>query len=254
MCLILFAYRYHPCYPLIVAGNRDEFHARPAAKADFWPDNPQVLAGRDLEQGGTWLGVTGQGRFAALTNYRDPARVRQNVQSRGFLVSGYLTSDAGPQEYIDQIQADRQEYNGFNLLLFDRTGLWHYSNQAGGGQPVGPGIHGVSNHLLDTPWPKVAEGKTAFQAAVASAVPSPEELFQVLADRRQTADAVLPDTGVGVEWERLLSSRFIVSESYGTRASTLVLLHRDGQISFYERSFTPDGRVSSDVAYQFDSH
>jgi uncharacterized protein with NRDE domain len=167
MCLILIAWQAHPDYPLVVAANRDEFFARPTAAAAFWPDAPQVLAGRDLEAGGTWLGVSRQRRFAALTNYREGGRQRVDARSRGALVADFLTSRASPVAYLTQLETAAAEYNGFNLVVGDGESLAYYSNR-GDGQPrwLKPGIYGLSNHLLDTPWPKLASAKAAFAAAL----------------------------------------------------------------------------------------
>jgi len=237
MCLILFAHRVHPAYPLVVAANRDEWFRRPTAPAGFWPDAPEVLAGRDLEQQGTWLGVTRAGRFAALTNYRDPGANRPDAPSRGTLVSAFLRSRIPPGEYLEHLRRDASRYNGFSLLVGDFSELLYFSNRDGASR-LTPGIHGISNHLLDTPWPKVARGKQALEALVAEGRdPSPEELLALLASRSRPPDESLPETGVGLEWERVLSPLFIESPSYGTRCSTVVLIDRDGMVTFVERVF-----------------
>jgi uncharacterized protein with NRDE domain len=184
MCLIAFAYKTHPRYSLVVAANRDEFYRRPTAPVDFWPECPCVLAGRDLEQGGTWLGVSRDGRFAALTNYRDPAANRPDARSRGELVRDYLCGSMSPQEYLERVKASGGDYNGFNLLVGDAGGLWYYSNRTDVVAAVAPGVHGLSNHLLDTPWPKVAKAKAGLAACLAG----PDDalatgLFALLAER-----------------------------------------------------------------------
>ncbi len=224
MCLIAFAYQAHPRYRLVVAANRDEFYRRPTAAAGFWPECPGLLAGRDLEQGGAWLGVTGDGRFAALTNYRDPAANKPDARSRGALVRDFLCGGREARAYLEGIRAAQGEYNGFNLLAGDAGGLWYYSNRTDVVAAVAPGIHGLSNHLLDTPWPKVAKAKAGLAACLAG----PEDalaagLFALLADDAPAPDGALPDTGVGLAWERLLSPVFIAGEDYGTRSSTVVL-------------------------------
>ncbi len=237
MCLIAFAYRTHPRYSLVVAANRDEFYRRPTAPAGYWPECPGMLAGRDLEQGGTWLGATRDGRFAALTNYRDPAANRPDVRSRGELVRDYLCGSLPPQVYLEQARAAGDDYNGFNLLAGDAGGLWYYSNLTDTVAAVPPGVHGLSNHLLDTPWPKVTKAK----AGLAACLTGPDEglaegLFALLADDALAPDALLPDTGVGLAWERTLSPVFIASDDYGTRSSTVVLLGGGGT-RFAERSW-----------------
>jgi len=240
MCLIVFAYRAHPDWRLVVAANRDEFYRRPTAPAGFWPDCPAVLAGRDLEHMGTWLGVTGAGRFAALTNYRDPAANRPDAKSRGELVKNYLCGSLPPAAYLEEIRRAAGDYNGFNLIVGDAAGLYYYSNLSGEATAVPPGVHGLSNHLLDTPWPKVVKAKTGLAACLADPEGvRPAALFALLGDRTPAPDAELPDTGVGEAWERLLSPVYIVSPDYGTRSSTVVLMKNTGGIYFEERR-TPD--------------
>lgn len=254
MCLIFTAYDYHPEYLLIVAANRDEYYSRPSAQAHFWEENPDVLAGKDLEHRGTWLGIARRGRFAALTNYRDPASIKSNARSRGLLVRDYLFSSGDPPDYIAAVNRVREEYNVFNLLLADKKSMWYYSSRTGGFEKLAPGIYGLSNHLLDTPWPKVARGKKALQHVLEKAGEGlVEDLFGLLSGREQACDAELPQTGVSLEWERLLSPIFIQSDIYGTRSSTVLLVGRSGRVRFYERSFGPGGRRDgSDAVYGFD--
>ncbi|MDZ4164996.1 MAG: NRDE family protein [Smithellaceae bacterium] len=250
MCLLLFSYDSHPDYRLILAANRDEFYARPTARAAFWDDDPQVLAGRDLRGGGAWLGITRQGRFAALTNFRDPASLREDAPSRGWLVLDYLSGREAPRAYLEGVAARAGDYNGFNLIAGDRKRLWYYSNR-GGREEISPGIHGLSNHLLDTPWPKVEKGKAALARLTEKAgALTPEDVFSFLADDSRPADSLLPDTGVGLAWERTLSPVFITSPSYGTRSSTVILIDREGQVTFAERTFN-GGPAVGDVVYQF---
>ncbi|MDT8903659.1 NRDE family protein [Anaeroselena agilis] len=237
MCLIAFAYKAHPRFSLVVAANRDEFYRRPTAPAGFWPECPGVLAGRDLDRGGTWLGVTRDGRFAALTNYRDPAENRPDARSRGELVRDYLCGALTPRGYLERVRAAGGEYNGFNLLVGDSTGLWHYSNRTGVATAVTPGVHALSNHLLDTPWPKAARAKAGLTECLAGADEDlAAGLFAVLADDVPAPDAALPDTGVGLAWERMLSPVFIASADYGTRSSTVALLG-EGGAWFAERTW-----------------
>jgi uncharacterized protein with NRDE domain len=253
MCLILIAWQAHPDYPLVVAANRDEFFARPTAAAAFWPDASQVLAGRDLEAGGTWLGVSQQRRFAALTNYREGGRQRVDARSRGALVADFLTSRASPVAYLNQLETAAEEYNGFNLLVGNGESLAYYSNR-GDGQPrwLKPGIYGLSNHLLDTPWPKLASAKAAFAAALL-ALPANDLFLDLLADQEIVPDTHLPETGVPLAWERILSAVFVRSENYGTRASTLLTIDRDGRTTLLERSFDAAARVSGEVCETFQS-
>jgi uncharacterized protein with NRDE domain len=253
MCLILIAFDSHPDYSLIVAANRDEFYDRPTEAAAFWADMPAILAGRDLRAGGTWLGIDRRGRFAAVTNYRQGRRESPAVRSRGRLVSDYLLETAiAPRDHIDRVNREADLYNGFNLLAGDSHQLFYFSNREGRVRALAPGVYGLSNHLLDTPWPKVTATKNAWNALLQG---DPAELvgdlFAVLADRSRPADHLLPASGVSTEWERLLSSAFIASSDYGTQSSTVVLIGRDGGVGFIERSFGPDGVATREVRYQF---
>lgn len=253
MCLLVLAWRRHPDFRLVLAGNRDEFHERPAAAADWWTDAPGVLAGRDLEAGGTWLGVARDGRWAVVTNYREPLAEQQDAAlpgapTRGALVAGYLRGSATPSDHARNIPADA--YRGFNLLLGDSRTLVYVSNRGHGPQPLAPGIYGLSNHLLDTPWPKLARTVARFRALLAGA-PDPQALLAMLADATPAADEELPDTGVGMQWERLLSAPFIVSPDYGTRCSTVVRLREDGEMDFIERRFDAGGAPSGESAFRY---
>jgi len=251
MCLVLIALDSHPKYSVIVAANRDEFYDRPTAPAAFWADAPSVLAGRDLKAGGTWLGIDRQGRLAAVTNYRQGEREPPAGRSRGHLVSDFLTGDTGAREHIERVRSEAGLYNGFNLIAGDAGGLFYYSNRGGGIRSLAPGVYGLSNHLLDTPWPKVAATKSAFGTLLKDeASQLTADLFTLLSDRGRPADGLLPSTGVGREWERLLSSAFIASEDYGTRSSTVVLVGRDGSIVFVERSFGPGGASGREARFE----
>jgi uncharacterized protein with NRDE domain len=250
MCLILFAYRAHPRYPLVVAANRDEWFRRPTAPAGFWSDAPEVLAGRDLEAGGTWLGVTRGGRFAALTNFRDPATLRDDAPSRGALVSDFLTSSTDADAYLRSVRRDADRYNGFNLVLGDQTSLRYFSNREGDARALHPGIYGLSNHLLDAPWPKVRAGKARLGALLDGEIDA-EALLDLLDDSQVAPDAELPRTGVPLELERALSPRRIRAGDYGTRSSTVLLVAQDGEVSLLERSFDASGAESSVVRERF---
>jgi len=225
MCLIIFAWKVIPGMPLIAAANRDEFYQRPSSAAGWWEDNPDIYAGRDLQAGGTWLGVTRHGRFAALTNVRAPSEKRPAAPTRGKLVSNYLSGTCSPAEYVAQIEPIAMQYNGFNLLVGDRDSLIWYSNQgqadSRNGKPLEYGVYGLSNAMLDTPWPKVTRAKAQFSSLLCQGAPE-ETFFELLADSTRANDCRLPATGVSLEWERILSSIFICSPEYGTRASTLV--------------------------------
>jgi uncharacterized protein with NRDE domain len=251
MCLVLIALDSHPDYSLIVAANRDEFYDRPTAPAEFWADAPSVLAGRDLKAGGTWLGVDQRGRLAAVTNYRQGERESPAPRSRGRLVSDFLTGNTGALEYIERVQSDADLYNGFNLIASDAGGLFYYSNRGGRVRTLAPGVYGLSNHLLDTPWPKVASAKSVFGTLLSGKSSElTERLFTLLSDRSQAADDLLPSTGVSHDWERLLSSAFIATEQYGTRSSTVLLVGRNGSILFIERSFGPRGAPGNEARFE----
>jgi uncharacterized protein with NRDE domain len=250
MCLILAAWKAHPDYPLVMAANRDEFFARPTAPARFWEEAPHVLAGKDLEAGGTWLGVSRTGRFAALTNFRDPARNKAGAPSRGQLASRFLNGTQSAQGYLMELESMASCYNGFNLMFGDREGLYCFSNCGEGERELAPGVYGLSNHLLDTPWPKVARGKSALSDAM-TALPDEDLLFALLRDDSIAPDDVLPRTGVSLEWERLLSASFVRSPAYGTRSSTVVLLNKAGQLRFIEQTFLPEAMPGSRLEFGF---
>lgn len=252
MCLIFLAWQVHPEFPLVVAANRDEFFTRPTAAATFWKESPAVLAGRDLEAGGTWMGVTRGGRFAALTNYRDPAQMRKDAPSRGALVADFLTHPASPPAYLDRIAGKAAECNGFNLLLCDGSGLWWCSNVSRETHRLEPGIYGISNHLLDTPWPKVDAGKTRLVRWL-DGLPDDAGLFDLLRDDSIHPDETLPSTGVPLEWERLLSSAFVKSPTYGTRSSTVLSIERNGWISFDEQTWLPGAARGGRRRFRFRS-
>ena len=225
-----------------MAANRDEFYQRATAPAGFWSDAPSVLAGRDLVAGGTWLGLDRRGRFAAVTNFRQGEREPAAPRSRGHLVREFLTSAMPPEEYLRRAESDAALYNGFNLLVGERGRLGYFSNREGRPRVLSPGVYGLSNHLLDTAWPKVSSGKSALQALVREREPELiEALLGLLSDATRPSDDVLPRTGVGEAWERLLSSAFIASEHYGTRSSTVVLVGRTGNAIFVEQGFAPGG-------------
>jgi len=251
MCLIVLAWRIHPRYRLIVAANRDEYFGRPTAPAAFWDDHPGVLAGRDLEAGGTWLGITPQGRFAALTNYRNPADQKTGAPSRGALVSDFLTGSTGPGEYVREIEKRARDYNGFSLLAGDTVSMYFFSNRGGHAARVEPGVHGLSNHLLDTPWPKVEKGKAAFSALLEEPFDA-EAALHLLDDTQRASNELLPSTGVSLELEERLSAiRIPVVGGYGTRCSTVLSFAEDGKIEFHERSYREDGGASGTVSYRF---
>lgn len=243
MCLIVFAWQVVPGVPLIAAANRDEFYARDAAPAGPWPDHPQIFAGRDLKAGGSWMGVT-QGdagcvssRFAAITNIRAPQDHKDDAPSRGHLVADFLAGSMSPQAYIDSIREGAAAYNGFNLVVGDRDSLVWYSNKGESdprnGVPLAPGIYGLSNALLDSPWPKVLKTKAQFASLLCLGAPD-DAYFEMLSDTTRAPDMRLPETGVPLEVERMLSAVRIESAAYGTRSSTVVKLYTDAPAVLHE--------------------
>ncbi|MFZ5564590.1 MAG: NRDE family protein [Thermodesulfobacteriota bacterium] len=249
MCLIFIASQYHARYPLIIAANRDEFYDRPTAPVAFWDDYPHVAAGRDKKAGGTWLGITTGGRFAAVTNFRDPRHVNPDAPSRGGLVSDYLTGSLTPEKYLLNLQKEGRPYNGFNLVAGSLDdGVFYYSNREKRVRRISPGLHGLSNHLLDTPWPKVETGRQKIKSLLdGDKTFFPEDLLALLSDTAAPPDDRLPDTGVGLAWERVLSPMFIYSPDYGTRSSSVILVDADRRVRFVERAFEPgpDGRLKA---------
>lgn len=238
MCLIVFAYRSHPDYRLILAANRDEFYSRPTRQVAYWDDAPGILAGRDLKAGGTWLGITRAGRFAAITNYREVNSNKEGAPSRGDLVRDFLIGNSTPHDYLKSVGGKGHLYNGFNLIAGDTKELLYFSNKNERIRNIKPGVHGLSNHLLDTPWPKVIQGTSRFHSLMNEKKDfSPEDIFSILVDPSTPSDEKLPDTGVGLEWERILSPIFITSDIYGTRCSSILLWTNTGQITFLERTY-----------------
>lgn len=239
--MILLAYHYHPDYRVVLAANRDEFYNRPTEGLHEWPDQPGVLAGRDLEHMGTWMGITRSGRLAAVTNYRSPAATKPKPPSRGRLVADFLESTIPPDEYLKTMTTDGRRYNGFNLIVGDRDRLFYYSNQSGKPEELVPGLYGLSNHLMNTPWPKVEKGRRAMVQALAveNHDLDPEIFLELLQDRTRPPEDRLPDTGVGLEMEKMLSPMFITSPAYGTRSSSVLLIDKNGRVTFVERTWEP---------------
>lgn len=240
MCLCLFAVNQHDEYPFILLANRDEFRKRPAAKAGFWEDHPNVLAGRDLQQMGTWLGVNIAGNIAFLTNYRDPKYFNRQGPSRGALVSNFLTTGKNAENYLESIQ-EPEAFNGFNLVAGTFNQLHYYSNVENQVKKIEPGCHGLSNAFLNTSWPKVDDGKQQLQSVIESNKLENGELFSILRDDQLSSVEQLPDTGVGQELEKMLSPKFINSIEYGTVCSTVIKVNRNGKVFFEERSFDFNG-------------
>jgi uncharacterized protein with NRDE domain len=254
MCLLVLAWKHHPRYRLILAGNRDEFHDRPAAPLNWWQDDARILAGRDLKAGGAWLGVARSGRFGIVTNYRDLQAPIEGAPTRGNLVPRFLTGATSPKEFLDDLRGAAQRYSGFNLLVGGTRALYYFSNR-GANAPVAlaPGVYGLSNHLLDTPWPKLARTRERFEQLLNNAEVSSEELFAMLGDRTQAGADHLPSTGLPDDWERVVSAPFIVNERYGTRCSTVLLVERNGRTTLQERRFDPQGVQTGTSRFEYTS-
>jgi len=250
MCLLSFAIDTHPHYRLVLAANRDEFFRRPTASARFWDDAPQILAGRDLEAGGTWLGVAGNGRLAALTNYFGLNEHAPGKPSRGALVADFLKGDLSPEGYLEHLRRIGDQYNGFGLIFGDSTGFNYYTNRGPSVHGIPAGVHGLGNHLLDTNWPKVVAIKAGLQRIIENSdIIDTEDLFNLLTDRTRYPDHTLPDTGAGIELERSLSSIFVTRDDFGTRCSTVILIDRNNRMTFLERSFDEQGNSTGTVEY-----
>ena len=249
MCLLLISYNTNTEFPFIVAANRDEFYSRPTEKAGFWKEYTGLLAGRDLEAGGTWLGITKSGRFAGITNFRDLHRIMENAPTRGLLTLNFLASGISAFQYGENLKEKAADYNGYNLLFSDMKNLFYFSNQTGELSRFDSGIYGLSNHLLDTPWPKVVQSKNAFIDAVSKDKLVPEDLFNILSDDREAPDDQLPETGLSRELERIVSPVFIKSDRYGTRSSTVILINRMNEVLFIEKSL--DTRTEKWVESKF---
>lgn len=240
MCIIFFSYQQIPEYPLILLANRDEFYERPTAKADYWEDFPNILAGRDLVGKGTWLGVTKSGRFSAVTNYRKPNQKRGAI-SRGNLVADFLKTETPAEIYLESVKANADIYTGFNLLVgeinSDKSELFYYSNFQNDFKKLDKGLYGLSNHLLDTPWKKVEKGKTRLKELLKPNELEKDKLFELLRDKSLANDEDLPNTGIGYEREKVLSSIFIETPIYGTRCSTILAIDENSALDFEERTF-----------------
>jgi len=253
MCLLSFAIESHPRYRLILAANRDENYVRPSAPARFWEDEPQILGGRDLEAGGTWLGVTRSGRLAALTNYYGPDEYAADKLSRGRLITDFLCGELSADGYLEHLQQTGEYYNGFGLVFYDKSGFHYFTNRGPSVPGISPGVHGLSNYLLDSHWPKVITVKKGLQAIIEKSDDiNPEDLFTLLSNRTRYPDHLLPDTGVGIERERTLSSIFVSRKEFGTRCSTVVLIGHDNSMTFLERSYDSQQRITGTVKFHLD--
>ena len=256
MCLILFSFRAHLHFPLVIAANRDEHYNRPAAPAAFWDDQPDIYAGRDLEKGGTWMGLHGNGRFAAITNYREGTPGPAAPRSRGELVSGFLASNDSAEDFFHQAARRNTEYNPYSMIAGDIGKLHFFSNRIAAPQAIASGVHGLSNHLLNTSWPKVTAGTAALTSTMDLDDPDTigAVMFSLLMDDQPAPETVLPDTGITRQREKELSPPFIRGEHYGTRTSTVVLVNAAGEVFFHEKRFGPGGSPDGEDARAFRLH
>lgn len=246
MCLILFSFHQHPKHKLLLLANRDEFYERPTMPAHWWEDHPNVVGGKDLQQSGSWLALTKSGKFAAITNYRDPNNINSDAPSRGNLIKDYLTGPINCKDYLKVLQQTGSQYNGFNLLFGNQNRLYYYSNYAKEPYKLKPGIYGLSNALLDTAWPKVTRGKNKLMEIVNSKGGfSVSNAQKALKDNLLAADKELPDTGIGLEKEKMLSPMFIETPVYGTRCTTVVSIDYDDKVTFNEISYHPKGKFQT---------
>lgn len=250
MCLIIAAWHAHPDYPLVVAANRDEHFNRPTAAAHWWEDEPIILAGRDLSAMGTWLGIARDGRFAALTNYRDPTLKRTHAPSRGLLVRDALVSIAPTRKVLEHVASVASHYADFNLLVSDSRLLGIHESAASRTRVLGAGVHALSNHLLDTPWPKVEVARERFTAALEGGM-ADDDFLALLRDDAPAPDHKLPATGISLEWERMLSPVFVRAPGYGTRSSTLLMVRRDGAARLREWTWNEDAELAGEARHSF---
>ncbi|WP_395343611.1 NRDE family protein [Ningiella sp. W23] len=252
MCILFIAVEQHPDYPLIVAANRDEFHQRPTQASAFWPEYPDVLAGKDLQAGGSWMGVSATGKLAALTNIRAPGKEISEARSRGELVMNFLTDNVGAKEYLGRLSSSAAEFNGYNLLFGNLDSLQVYNNFDDSVYSLKKGVYGLSNASLNSPWPKLDLGRSELvKYCQQSTILNIEHLFDLLGNSTKASDEVLPQTGVPIEWERKLSSIFIESPDYGTRSCTVLLMDKHRQVFWQERSFNPTAKLVDQQTYMF---
>ena len=246
MCLIVFAYQTEN-YPFLLAGNRDEFYSRPTRKAQYWDHYPDLLAGKDLKAGGTWMGVTKNGKFAALTNYRDIKFIKENAPSRGHIVKDFLISDAAPEDYLSSLNQDAEKYNGFNLIAGTIEELFYLNNQQNEVKKLEPGFYSISNAFLNTDWPKTKSALHQFKETVQPGNFNENNLFDILVDSKTFPQELLPSTGLSEDMEKAVSSIFIQTPDYGTRCSTIVHAKKNGKLSFSERTYKPGSKKVKDT-------
>jgi uncharacterized protein with NRDE domain len=250
MCLLLLAYKTHPNNKLIIAANRDEFYERPALPLHKWESTPEIFAGKDIQGKGTWLGITKNGKIAAITNYRDMNKIKADAPTRGKLITDFLLRKTTAEKYSDILLETADTYNGYNLIYGDVDNLFYFSNINKEPIKLSSGIHGISNHLLDTPWPKVVKSKKEFTKIISEKNPSEDKLFQLLRDS-EIFNKELPDTGLGKELERMVSPIFTVTEKYGTRSSSVIFVDLDNNVTFTEKSLVNENKKWKTSSFNF---
>ncbi len=258
MCLIYFAINKHPEFRFIALANRDEFYNRATKPAGFWVEHPDIIGGQDAavtiknQLPGTWLGMTKAGKVSFVTNYRDLKNIKTDAPSRGQLVTSFLSSDNQPQEYLNKVAEHAHLYNGFNLVTGIENEFYYYSNIQKKIIKLNAGIYGVSNHLINTAWPKLIKGKNLFEHKLSSGLElNPTELLDLMTNEEIAADSDLPDTGIGIEKERMLSAMFIKSANYGTRNTTLIMIQNSGHVNFMERTYLNDRQKYQTLKFEF---
>ncbi len=251
MCLIFLSYKQHKEYPLVILANRDEFYKRPTLPANYWEENPNILGGKDLEGGGTWMGITRKGYFAMLTNYRDIANIKPYAPTRGKLVSDYLAGEFNPKEYLKALSKSGDLYNGYSLIAGSFNDPWYYSNYGNKIAQLGTGLYGLSNALLNSKWPKIESGKAALAPLLSKATLNKGALFDVMVNQQQADDNNLPSTGLPLDKERAISPLFIHIEGYGTRCTTLITVSKEGIVDFTERQYSNGIATGEENHYSF---
>ena len=249
MCLITFAWQKHPDYPLILVANRDESYTRPALPAKPWQDNPDILGGRDIQENGSWLALNKSGRFATVTNFREGLREKHPC-SRGHLVQRFIQSEQTPQQFAQELEPEKMNYGGYNLLLAEAGELFYCSNRSDLATSLSAGVYSLSNHLLDSPWPKALYVKQQLTRLLKDHQINPSDLITMMKNTTPFADDLLPSTGVGIELERTLSPPFIVTEEYGTRCTTVILWGRNSSVELIEQNYLPGGQEGERYTYQ----
>ena len=257
MCVVYLAYKQHKEIPLLILSNRDEFYNRPTEPAHYWSKNSKILGGQDIEAKGTWLACRQDGAWAIITNYRDPNWQVKMPRSRGLLVRDYIESYDKPENFLKYLKKDKYSYLGYNLLFGKLTDIYYYNNKEKESQKLEPALYGLSNHLLDTPWPKVLDGKRELENIlkeekfIKGGTLDPAPFFSFLQNSELAEDNRLPQTGVSLEWERVLSSRFIRSKEYGTRTSTLIWLDLEQNLNFLELNYDREGQSLEEHAFSY---